>query len=45
LKGPKDEAAHVRHIRDATRLHIGHGAEPTDELHEKPESDEERRGE
>ena len=38
----KDEAANVRHVRDATGLYICHGADLTEELNEKPESNQER---
>jgi hypothetical protein len=31
-------------ISDATRFYIGHGADLTEELNEKPEPDQERRG-
>ena len=41
---PKDETADVGHIRDATRLCICHGAELTEKLDEKPEANQERRG-
>ena len=41
----KDEAANVSRISDAaTRLYICHGADLTEELNQKPESDQERRG-
>jgi hypothetical protein len=33
----------MSHISDASRLHICYGADLTEELNEKPESDQERR--
>src|SRR5713226_4029292 len=41
---PEDEATHMRHIRDPTGLHIGHGADLTEQLNEKPHADQQRGG-
>ena len=40
----KDKAANMGRISDATRFYIGHVADLTEELNEKPEPDQERRG-
>jgi len=41
---PKNEAPNVSHISDATGIDIGHGADLTKKLNEKPEPDQKHRG-